>query len=85
MILVLLIILGVLIWSIQKEIDRSSRDSRLALGECPGCEAVIEPEWLVCPHCKEKLCESCAHCHRSKFISQRHCPYCGDSTAEVAA
>lgn len=78
MILLLMIMLAVLIWTIQGEIDRSTREPVQAVGDCSGCHAPVEPEWLVCPHCRKRLSASCVHCHRGKLLSQRHCPYCGE-------
>lgn len=80
MILVLLIILAVLIWAIQGEIDRSTEENIQVVGECSSCKAVVEPDWLVCPHCRERLSESCTGCHRGKLVSQPHCPYCGEAS-----
>jgi len=84
MILLLLIILAVLIWAIQREIDRSPEDPIQVVGSCPGCQAVVEPEWLVCPHCRERLSESCSHCHRGKLLAHNHCPYCGEFSKGAA-
>ena len=77
MILVLLIVLAGLIWAIQTESDRSEQEQVQAVGQCAGCHALVEPEWLVCPHCRERLRESCRHCQQSKLVSYSYCPYCG--------
>lgn len=84
MILVLLIILAGLIWAIQTETDRSEQESIQLVCECNGCHALVEPELLVCPHCHERLSESCPHCQQSKLVSQLHCPYCGERSKEVS-
>lgn len=84
MILVLLIILAGLIWAIQAETDRSEQEAIQVVGECTRCHALVEPEWLVCPHCRERLSESCTHCHRGKLVSQPHCPYCGELSKGIA-
>lgn len=78
MILMLLISLAFLIWAIQREAELVAAPETIQVVDaCPGCSALIEPEWLVCPHCRDRLSESCRHCHRGKLLSQSHCPYCG--------
>ena len=80
MILLLLIIMAVLLWAIQSEIDSSKDEPVQVVGSCTGCQAVVEPEWLVCPHCRQRLTESCSNCHRGKLLSHVHCPYCGEAS-----
>ena len=43
---------------------------------CPHCQAVTEPEWLVCPHCRTELRRSCAECSRPLDLNWIACPYC---------
>lgn len=43
---------------------------------CPGCQAVTEPEWLVCPHCRTELRRLCESCGRPQDLNWVICPYC---------
>ena len=43
---------------------------------CPGCQAVTEPEWLVCPHCRTELRSLCQSCGRPLDLNWIVCPYC---------
>jgi RNA polymerase subunit RPABC4/transcription elongation factor Spt4 len=43
---------------------------------CPGCSAVIEPEWQVCAHCHTRLRKQCAHCGELLELSWQICPFC---------
>ena len=43
---------------------------------CPGCSAVIEPDWQVCAHCHTRLRKQCVHCHQLLELSWQICPYC---------
>jgi len=43
---------------------------------CPHCQAVTEPEWLLCPHCRTELRRSCAECGRPLDLNWIACPYC---------
>ena len=43
---------------------------------CPHCQAVTEPEWLLCPHCRTELRRSCAECGRPLDLNWIVCPYC---------
>ena len=43
---------------------------------CPGCQAVTEPEWLVCPHCRTELRRLCESCGKPLDLNWVVCPYC---------
>ncbi len=43
---------------------------------CPTCQAVTEPEWLLCPHCRTELRRLCAECGKPLDLSWVVCPYC---------
>lgn len=47
---------------------------------CPGCQAVTEPEWLVCPHCRTELRRLCQSCGRPQDLNWVICPYCCTAT-----
>ncbi len=43
---------------------------------CPQCQAVTEPEWLLCPHCSNVLRCTCEQCSRPLELDWVACPYC---------
>lgn len=43
---------------------------------CPGCQAVTEADWLVCPHCRTELRRSCMACSKPMELNWVICPYC---------
>ncbi len=47
---------------------------------CPGCQAVTEPEWLVCPHCRTELRHLCQSCGKPLDLNWVVCPYCCATT-----
>ncbi len=85
MVLVLLILLAVLLWIIQKELNATAPQEPFPAGQCPACQAAIDIDWMVCPHCQQRLRESCCCCHRGKLIQQEFCPFCGQGSEEEAA
>ena len=83
MVLLLLVILAILIWSIQRELEPEKRAEELAEINCPACQRVVDIDMMVCPHCRQQLRQTCSSCHRSKIISHQYCPFCGDAAGEV--
>lgn len=77
MVLLLLVILAVLIWSIQVELEPKLRAEGLDEVVCPSCQRSIGIDSMVCPHCHQQLREACAHCHQGKLIIHQYCPFCG--------
>lgn len=49
---------------------------------CPSCQAVTEPEWLVCPHCRTELRRTCLSCGKPLELNWVVCPFCATS-AEI--
>lgn len=49
---------------------------------CPQCQAVTEPDWLVCPHCRAELRRVCSHCDRPLDLNWVVCPYCAMPTGQ---
>jgi RNA polymerase subunit RPABC4/transcription elongation factor Spt4 len=43
---------------------------------CPTCQAVTEPDWLMCPHCRTELRRNCQSCSRPLELNWVVCPYC---------
>lgn len=85
MLLLLLIALAIMLWVLQREMDAPEAEEPSQEGHCPSCQADIDIDWMVCPHCQQRLRESCPCCHRGKLIQQSYCPYCGQGTERQAA
>ncbi|WP_303721806.1 zinc ribbon domain-containing protein [Malonomonas rubra] len=77
MVLLLLIILAVLIWLLQAELESERQIEDVMEISCPACQRMIDIDAMVCPYCQLQLREACSTCHRGKLISHKHCPYCG--------
>ncbi len=84
MVLLLLVILAVLIWMIQRELEPAKRAEGQPVMSCPACQRAIDIDMMVCPHCRQQLRQACPSCHCSKLISHRYCPYCGSTEGEAA-
>ena len=44
---------------------------------CPECQAVTEPDWLICPHCRTELRRLCDGCAKPMDLNWVICPFCG--------
>jgi hypothetical protein len=57
------------------------RDTALAVEvdqvRCPGCRAVVDEEWLICPSCRHALGHRCEHCGRTGGLDWDICAWCG--------
>jgi len=83
MIFLLLITLAFVLLRIQDELN----DHQVApsvTASCPGCDKEIELDWMVCPHCLQRLSENCSICQQRKLISHSFCPSCGTTAKEAA-
>lgn len=49
---------------------------------CPGCQAVTEADWLVCPHCRTELRHICRACSKPMELNWVICPYCTTPASE---
>jgi RNA polymerase subunit RPABC4/transcription elongation factor Spt4 len=49
---------------------------------CPRCQAVTEPDWLICPQCGTQLRQTCATCAKPLELNWIACPYCTTPVAE---
>ena len=76
MIFLLLISLAFLLLRIQDEFNQTAVEVTVT-ASCPGCEEEISLDWMVCPHCLQRLRESCHACQNRKLISHSFCPSCG--------
>jgi RNA polymerase subunit RPABC4/transcription elongation factor Spt4 len=46
---------------------------------CPQCQAVTEPDWLVCPHCRAELRRLCDGCGKPMDLNWVICPFCASA------
>lgn len=44
--------------------------------KCPNCQNPVEPDFNVCPVCKETLKKKCYNCGESVDVTWKYCPYC---------
>jgi hypothetical protein len=44
---------------------------------CPSCENPVEPDFLFCPWCQDRLRQLCSRCERPIALEWQICPYCG--------
>jgi RNA polymerase subunit RPABC4/transcription elongation factor Spt4 len=47
--------------------------------KCPNCQNPVEPDFNVCPVCKETLKRKCNNCGASVDVTWKYCPYCETS------
>jgi hypothetical protein len=45
---------------------------------CPDCRRVIEPDWILCPTCRQVLAHMCGHCGRTAELDWPICAWCGE-------
>ena len=51
---------------------------------CPGCQRSVDPEFVVCPHCRTALRGPCPACSRLIDLRWDVCPYCSVPVDRVA-
>lgn len=76
MVFLLLIFLALLLMKIQDELNRVAVEPQV-ISACSACGKAVELDWVVCPHCRQRLSENCSLCQSRKLVSQTFCPYCG--------
>ena len=54
---------------------------------CPNCDGEVQPGWVACPACGEKLPQkvTCAKCEKELQSDWKACPFCGQAVAGEAA
>lgn len=45
---------------------------------CPGCSRMVDPNWILCPHCHTRLRKACPDCNALMELHWQICPYCGN-------
>lgn len=64
--------------------DKEEQELELALkqrelmkyGECGHCGYPVEADYVLCPHCHQRLKNLCPTCHHALEPSWTICPYC---------
>jgi hypothetical protein len=51
---------------------------------CPGCQRSVDPEFVLCPHCRTALRGPCPACSRLIDLRWDVCPYCSVPVDRVA-
>ena len=53
---------------------------------CPTCSALVEEEYVACPHCATTLKDPCVECGKALSFAWGACPWCATKrTGQVAA
>jgi hypothetical protein len=77
LVLIFLVTLAFLSLAILAELERRQESAQHPGGCCPDCARPVEADWLLCPHCRTLLKESCAGCGRHISTWHPFCPGCG--------
>ena len=54
-------------------------EAELQFTTCPVCRQVVDPNWLVCPHCRTALAHRCEQCGQTVPLEWGACAWCGAS------
>lgn len=96
-IVALIPILGVVAYCLLRppllQIDRDEQELEIALkqrqlmqyGECANCGYPVEADYILCPHCHQRLKNQCSHCGHALDPSWTVCPFCATPLAGLAA
>jgi predicted amidophosphoribosyltransferase len=77
LVLIFLLSLAFLALGILAEVERRQETIQPADGSCPTCARPAEADWLLCPHCRTLLKESCSGCGGHVSAWYAFCPDCG--------
>jgi hypothetical protein len=88
LLVVLFFVPGLLLYLILRPKDTLDQTFQRALEEeyllqdlddlplCSGCQRAVDPEFLLCPHCRTRLRGPCPACSRLIDLRWDVCPYC---------
>ena len=48
-----------------------------AIPHCPSCDRRVDPAWIICPTCRERLNRVCPNCTRLVGLDWSLCAWCG--------
>ncbi len=77
-----LFVLGGLILNELEKRDSSRRSQNR--DRCPECGQDVTGDWLLCPHCSQRLRTCCSFCQRLRERALAFCPCCGSPAEEDA-
>ncbi|MEJ2699722.1 MAG: zinc ribbon domain-containing protein [Desulfuromonadales bacterium] len=77
MILFFLFILGILAYAILAELDEAGKARPSFPGHCPQCGVEVGGDWILCPHCRTILKNTCGGCGKPAAVYHAFCPNCG--------
>jgi len=63
------------------ELRDAALSSELDLPHCPECRALVDPDWLLCPNCRQQLGHHCDGCGRTAGLDWDVCAWCGGTLA----
>ncbi len=69
----------------ERELEIKAAEARMRMLEsrtCRNCGMPVEPTYLRCPSCKQKLRDPCRSCGKPLDPRWRLCPYCETEVAE---
>lgn len=62
-----------------------SRPGKSKRVKCPGCNKLLEDEWIACPHCGKQVANQCTGCNSKLDLNWKVCPYCAKSVRKSPA
>jgi hypothetical protein len=69
----------------ERELEIQAMELRAGVNErCPYCRYPVQPSFLVCPHCTNKLKSACRRCKSPLEPEWRVCPYCETAVQRTA-
>jgi RNA polymerase subunit RPABC4/transcription elongation factor Spt4 len=69
----------------ERELEIRAMERRLGADpRCPYCRTPVEPSFLACPVCTNKLKSACRRCKSPLEPDWRICPYCETATTRAA-
>ena len=60
----------------ERELEIRAMERRLGGHRCPYCRMEVESNFLVCPHCTNRLKTACHRCKSPLEPDWRMCPHC---------
>jgi len=85
MFLIFIISLSIILYFICMEFVAPTQSSEPLTGACPDCSEEVVSGWLVCPHCKAVLRQSCRACGKVHDAWTHFCPWCRHDNETVEA
>jgi RNA polymerase subunit RPABC4/transcription elongation factor Spt4 len=74
------------------QVDRDEQELEIALkqrqlmqyGECANCGYPVQADYVICPHCHQRLKNQCPNCGHALDPSWTVCPYCATAIEGAA-